>query len=470
MEPRKGCAERPSSEVRLPLQTSAPIQSREMTPEEVESPIEPLAGSEQPLITPEETTNDEVPGGTILEDTVVSPVEPQQTTPEPVETLDNLEKQSDDDKLAKITAEIMEGMNDETDAPHNQTVLQAEDQEGGISQPAAAVDIFQDVMSRLQNAGTQQNPSNPEPGNDQIAAMPGNVSDWVKVESPASEITTPSLAEENAPDSIAPEPPAFEPLSKTLELPENSTMPREYNNPADDLSLAQPSASAANNPFQATQPEIASPSPTQADSPEEIMGDLVLPWEEPPVEQGITSPISVKTNASVDVSRTQPVHVNPPAPARENPPGGSPGLDSSYRRTISHLLSHQSYTCLLVPRLSETPIYPELAHFLGEQMTQIASVFGWQLGSIHIQSDYMLWSVQVMPNVPVGNIIRIIRQRTSKRIFTQYPDLAKINDLGDFWAPGFLSANSTVPPPDAAIADFINQTRRRQELLRALEA
>jgi len=103
-------------------------------------------------------------------------------------------------------------------------------------------------------------------------------------------------------------------------------------------------------------------------------------------------------------------------------------------------------------------------------MTQIASVFGWQLGSIHIQSDYMLWSVQVMPNVPVGNIIRIIRQRTSKRIFTQYPDLAKINDLGDFWAPGFLSANSTVPPPDAAIADFINQTRRRQELLRALEA
>ena len=74
-----------------------------------------------------------------------------------------------------------------------------------------------------------------------------------------------------------------------------------------------------------------------------------------------------------------------------------------------------------------------------------------------------------MPAVPIANIIRLIRQRTSKRIFAQFTDLSNFNDIGDFWAPGFLAASSTVPPTGAVIDDFINQTRRRQDLLKALE-
>jgi REP element-mobilizing transposase RayT len=147
-----------------------------------------------------------------------------------------------------------------------------------------------------------------------------------------------------------------------------------------------------------------------------------------------------------------------------------PPLEMGYQRTINHLLSHQSYTCILVPRLAETPITVEIAHFLGEQMTQLASVFDWQLGNIQIQSEYMLWTVMIMPAVPIANIIRLIRQRTSKRIFSQFSDLNNLNDTGDFWAPGFLASSNTAPLTEASIEDFINQTRRRQELIKALEA
>ena len=144
--------------------------------------------------------------------------------------------------------------------------------------------------------------------------------------------------------------------------------------------------------------------------------------------------------------------------------------DESRKHVLNNLLSYQTYTCLLLPHFPETLISPELARTLGEQMAQIASVFGWQLENIEIRSEYLLWTVQVLPAVSATNMVRLIRQRTSRRLFTQFPQLTTINDSGDFWAPGYLAVGGSNPPNESAIKDFIAQTRRRQELLKALEA
>ena len=58
--------------------------------------------------------------------------------------------------------------------------------------------------------------------------------------------------------------------------------------------------------------------------------------------------------------------------------------------------------------------------------------------------------------------MRIIRQQTSEKIFTEFPRLKKENPSGDFWAPGYLIMGGTQPHPAQLVKDYIKQTRTRQ--------
>ena len=321
------------------------------------------------------------------------------------------------------------------------------------------------------------------PADDQDLA---NGSEWFEIKDlvssveplPDQEILSPTRFEavmDNTQRAISPvQPVVIEPQGSVIKTalvetnPENTPvnlinqaenhLTSQIDNPADEIPVA----------VEEIQP-LPQPTPVSPVNPA-ALDNLIFPWEETPVLPGDTAPINIKRPEEETVSRTQPIHVKqPPTELSPTISTTQSSNETGYKRTINHLFSHQAYTCVLVPRLLETPISSELAYFLGEQMTQLASVFDWSLGNIQIQTNYMLWTIEIMPAVPIANIIRLIRQRTSKRIFAQFTDLSNFNDIGDFWAPGFLAASSTVPPTGAVIDDFINQTRRRQDLLKALE-
>ncbi len=58
--------------------------------------------------------------------------------------------------------------------------------------------------------------------------------------------------------------------------------------------------------------------------------------------------------------------------------------------------------------------------------------------------------------------MRVIRQQTSEKIFTEISRLKKENPSGDFWAPGYLILGSTQPHPPQLVKDYIKQIRQRQ--------
>ena len=58
--------------------------------------------------------------------------------------------------------------------------------------------------------------------------------------------------------------------------------------------------------------------------------------------------------------------------------------------------------------------------------------------------------------------MRIMRQQTSEKIFTEFPRMKKENPSGDFWAPGYLIMGGTQPHPPQLVKDYIKQTRVRQ--------
>jgi REP element-mobilizing transposase RayT len=128
----------------------------------------------------------------------------------------------------------------------------------------------------------------------------------------------------------------------------------------------------------------------------------------------------------------------------------------------SPALSQLNYTCVLIPRLPQHYLTGELADRLAHWVQQLCLAFGWRLEGIAIRPEYLQWTVQVSPSISPGNLIRIVRQRTSLHIFSQFTHFNDQNPSGDFWATGYLIVSGAQPPSAQLLRDYIAQTRKRQ--------
>jgi REP element-mobilizing transposase RayT len=129
---------------------------------------------------------------------------------------------------------------------------------------------------------------------------------------------------------------------------------------------------------------------------------------------------------------------------------------------ISPGLYNLTYACLLVPRFSSHYLTGDISDRLSEWVPQICIAFGWRLEYLAIRPEYVQWVVNVPPAASPGYLMRIMRQQTSEKIFTEFPRTKKENPSGDFWAPGYLIMGGTQPHPQQLVKDYIKQTRQRQ--------
>jgi REP element-mobilizing transposase RayT/DNA-binding NarL/FixJ family response regulator len=133
---------------------------------------------------------------------------------------------------------------------------------------------------------------------------------------------------------------------------------------------------------------------------------------------------------------------------------------------VSAALSQLNYTCVLVPRLPQHYLTGELADRLAQWIHQLCLAYGWRLEGIAIRPEYLQWTVQVAPSISPGNLVRIIRQRSSLNIFNQYAILREQNPSGDFWASGYLIVSGIQPPSAQLLREYIIQTRKRQGVIK----
>ncbi len=121
-----------------------------------------------------------------------------------------------------------------------------------------------------------------------------------------------------------------------------------------------------------------------------------------------------------------------------------------------------SYAFLLVPRLPTHQLVRELVAELEGDMRQLSLAFGWRLEQLVVSPDYIQWIAKVPPNTSPSRLIHLIREHTSKRLFSRFVYLRRENPSGDFWAPGYLVMSSTQPLSDQIIKSFVQQTRFNQ--------
>jgi REP element-mobilizing transposase RayT len=201
----------------------------------------------------------------------------------------------------------------------------------------------------------------------------------------------------------------------------------------------------------------------QEPEPPEAAGDG--PW---PFDLGIPgstggSPAPAFAERSVPVPGTEP----PPDSLEDTRPRAISTITRlSQLEPVSPALSLLHYTCVLVPRLPQHYLTGELADRLSQWTAQTCLAFGWRLEGIAVRPEYLRWSVQVAPAVSPGNIVRILRQRTSGLIFSAFPQHQDLNPSGDFWASGYLIVSGPQPPSAQLLRDYILQTRRRQGVIK----
>ncbi len=139
--------------------------------------------------------------------------------------------------------------------------------------------------------------------------------------------------------------------------------------------------------------------------------------------------------------------------------GKSPGA-------TAQTVTQATYTCILIPRMVRHTLTLDMGERLKQWLPQHCLAFGWSLEGMAVTAEYMQWTVRVTPSVSQGNVVRMVRQRTSENLFNQYAYLKEQNESGDFWAPGYLVVSGPNPPSPELLRNFIYQARRRQGLYR----
>ena len=167
-------------------------------------------------------------------------------------------------------------------------------------------------------------------------------------------------------------------------------------------------------------------------------------------------------------SRSRP---RPETPVRRPQPGE---LDETRPHSITEVASrvmlepispglyNLTYACLLVPRFTSHYLTGDISDRLSEWLPNICIAFGWRLEYLAVRPEYVQWVVNVPPATSPGYLMRIMRQQTSEKIFTEFTRMKKENPSGDFWAPGYLIMGGTQPHPPQLVKDYIKQTRERQ--------
>ena len=297
---------------------------------------------------------------------------------------------------------------------------------------------------------------NPPPKHEQVQVE----SEADEFDESSEEMEIPSIA-----DILNEIPPPIPPERAKVDVPQMSADDADESESDLDFDMDLDPSAAATRPSTPL-PKKFNRRPSQESSPAIRLSDMIL--TEQPVKNQDSSPDFSDELAATMPSKSQR---RPATPIRQPAPGE---LDETRPHSITEVagrmitesasaaMAQLNFACLLVPRFTAHYMTGDLADRLSEWMPNICIAFGWRLEFLAVRPDYLQWVVNVTPNTSPGYLMRIMRQQTSEKIFSEFPRLKRDNPSGDFWAPGYLIMGGLQPHPPQLVKDYIKQTRHRQ--------
>jgi CheY-like chemotaxis protein len=317
--------------------------------------------------------------------------------------------------------------------------------------------ISEQELGELSQLLEQMPSPDPKPG-EATPVEEQNRPGWVN-EMEAAENSTPSAAP--TPAIPPPLPGVNENLTSIAEnggpLPEiDFKLPWEMEDaPAEsipDTSTEQPLES---NSEAATKQEAEQPVPVVESTEASAVDPAIVAKEDVPVE---TQPPAAATFSEVLDAVTPQAENNPTlqtAAAAEEPtvPPAIPSL-KDFRF---------NYTMLLTPGDRNQFLARNLSEKLSSIMPDIHEDQGWQMTSITVRPQYLLWTAAVPLGTCPQRILQEVRNLTSNSIFANFPEIAQTKTSNDFWSSEYLAVSGSEPAPANLILDFVNNAWKNPE-------
>ena len=231
-----------------------------------------------------------------------------------------------------------------------------------------------------------------------------------------------------------------------------------------EVEAARSTAAQTRDPHPAAPPPQPSPVPYLVEQVETVLNTADELIEVAPVDTATAIPVrrSGLLTPSILVSGPQVLDAQSSSIEQTRPVALRSLQAIQQAEPVMPTVSRLAYTCVLIPRLPDHLLIDQPAEKLAGWLPQLCLAYGWRLENLWIRPEYLQWAVQVAPAISPGKMIRLIRQQSSRRIFSQFPQFEIDNPSGDFWAPGYLIISGFQPPSINLVHDFIRQTRQHQ--------
>jgi REP element-mobilizing transposase RayT len=104
-------------------------------------------------------------------------------------------------------------------------------------------------------------------------------------------------------------------------------------------------------------------------------------------------------------------------------------------------------TFSLRPHSNHHFLHGQIRDDLQNWITIICDQYRWELDFLSIRPERLCWRLRDFPESLIHEMYRIVRERTSERLFYVFPELEARNVSGDFWSPDYyVDAEKSIYP------------------------
>lgn len=110
---------------------------------------------------------------------------------------------------------------------------------------------------------------------------------------------------------------------------------------------------------------------------------------------------------------------------------------SPVKRT-SHAVYDLKYHFVWIPKYRKRILNEDVAKRVEEIFREIAQIYEFEIGTMAIVEDHVHVFLSAPPKYAPGQIVRILKSRSAKMVFKEFPQVRRELWAGELWSDGYF--------------------------------
>ncbi len=110
---------------------------------------------------------------------------------------------------------------------------------------------------------------------------------------------------------------------------------------------------------------------------------------------------------------------------------------SPVKRT-SHAVYDLKYHFVWIPKYRKTILTEAIAKRVEEIFREVAEIYEFDIETMAVVEDHVHIFLSAPPKYAPGQIVRILKSRSAKAVFKEFPEVKRKLWTGEFWSDGYF--------------------------------